>query len=91
MLRRTLFPFQHDPYPWAMGRDETNTEVLKSLMATYVYGWEVERLKDLEKDPADFTRNLYQPELGQQSSEWATSYPGYLLLGGGASKDPGGR
>jgi hypothetical protein len=69
MLRRTLFPFYYDPYPWVTRRDETNTEVLKSLMAIYIYRLEIQRLKDLEEDPADFTCNLYQPELGQQSCE----------------------
>jgi hypothetical protein len=69
ILRRRLFPFHYDPYPWVKGRDETNAEVLKSLMAIYLYRAEVQNLRGLKEDPADFNSHLYQPELGEQSFE----------------------
>lgn len=70
MLRRKLFPFSYDPYPWVKGRKETTTEVLKSVLATYVFRKEVNRLKEIPDDPADFSFNLYQPELNENGSEY---------------------
>ncbi|CAB3993849.1 Hypothetical predicted protein [Paramuricea clavata] len=68
ILRRRLFPFHYDPYPWVKGRDETNVEVLKSLMAIYLHRAEVQNLRGLKEDPADFNSHLYQPELGGHTS-----------------------
>ena len=65
ILRRKLFPFSHDPYPWVKGREETTTEVLKSVLASYVFRKEVNRLKEIPNDPANFSFNLYQPELNE--------------------------
>lgn len=70
ILRRKLFPFSHDPHPWVEGRKETTAEVLKSVLATYMFRKEVEKLKELSNDPADFTANLYQPECNENASEY---------------------
>ncbi|CAB4027056.1 Hypothetical predicted protein, partial [Paramuricea clavata] len=69
ILRRRLFPFHYDPYPWVKGRDETNVEVLKSLMAIYLHRAEVQNLRGLKEDPADFNSHLYQPELGGKNKQ----------------------
>ena len=70
ILRRKLFPFSYDPHPWVKGRKETTTEVLKSVLAIYVFRKEVNWLKEIPKDPADFSCNLYQPELNGNGSEY---------------------
>ena len=65
MLRRRFFPFVYDPHPWVNGREETNTEVLRSIMAIYIFQLEVRKLKNLTHDPANFSKYLYQPEMGE--------------------------
>ncbi|CAB3991294.1 Hypothetical predicted protein [Paramuricea clavata] len=70
ILRWTLFPFQHNPCPWVKGRGETTVEVLRSILVTYVFRMEVNKLKDMPEDPADFTCNLYQPELDDEGLEF---------------------
>ena len=45
-----------------LGRPETTQEVLKSIMAIYLYRKKIEDLKHHPSDPANFTDNLYQPE-----------------------------
>ena len=70
ILRRTLFPFQHNPWAWVKGRGETTVEVLRSILVTYVFRMEVKKLKDMPEDPADFTCNLYQPELDDEGLEF---------------------
>ena len=62
LLRRKLLPFFYDPHPWIEGREETPSEIMRSLMAIYIFRMEVKALKDLDNDPADFTEPLYQPE-----------------------------
>lgn len=59
ILRRKLFPFYYDPHPWVIGRPETNG----------IYRMEVERLRSLSDDPANFSNYLYQPEIGEGSCE----------------------
>lgn len=44
------------------GREETTEEVLKSILAIYLYREKISDLKHDETDPADFERYLYQPE-----------------------------
>ena len=44
-----------------IGRPETTEETVKSIMAVYLYRRKIEDLKH-HVDPADFTKNLYQPE-----------------------------
>ena len=70
ILWRKLFPFSYDPHPWVKGRTETTTEVLKSVLAIYVFRKEVNWLKEIPDDPADFSCNLYQPELNANGSEY---------------------
>ena len=62
LLRRKLLSFFYDPHPWIKGREETPSEIMRSLMAIYIFRMEVKALKDLDNDPADFTEHLYQPE-----------------------------
>ena len=45
-----------------IGRVETPLDILRSILATYVYRKKVTDLMNLEKDPADFNTYLYQPE-----------------------------
>lgn len=70
MLRRKLFPFFYDPHPWIKGREETPSEIMRSLMAIYIFRMDVKALKDLDNDPADFTEYLYQPEKGEGKSDY---------------------
>ena len=44
-----------------IGRPETTEEAVKSKMAIYLYRRKIEDLKH-HVDPADFKKNLYQPE-----------------------------
>ncbi|CAB3978040.1 Hypothetical predicted protein, partial [Paramuricea clavata] len=62
ILRRKLFPFMHDPHPWVEGRPETTGEILKSILAIFLYRKRIDDLKHHVTDPADFSKNLYQPE-----------------------------
>lgn len=43
-------------------RPDTTPEVLKSIMAIYLYRKKIEDLKHHASDPANFYDNLYQPE-----------------------------
>ena len=43
-------------------RKETTAEVLKSIMAIYLFHFEIERISKLDVDPANFKDFLYQPE-----------------------------
>ena len=52
------------------GRGETTTELLKSIMATYLYCFEIKRLSNLEVDPANFYDFLYQPEIDRKTGEF---------------------
>ena len=45
-----------------VGRAETTGEVLKSIMAIFLYRKRVDDLKHHTTDPADFSKYLYQPE-----------------------------
>ena len=45
-----------------VGRPETTGEVLKSIMAIFLYRKRVDDLKHHGSDPADFSKYLYQPE-----------------------------
>lgn len=69
VMRRRLFPFSHNPYPWCTGREETATEVMRSLLAIYLYRFEIARLSMLPVDPPNFTKYLYQPERDNETSE----------------------
>lgn len=70
ILRRSLFPFNYDPHQWVDGRVETTVELLKSIMAIYLYRYEVKRLKTFPGNPADFSKFLYQPERDADTSEF---------------------
>ncbi len=52
------------------GRKETTSELLKSIIAIYLYRFEVERLLKLDVDPANFKDFLYQPEKDVQTGEF---------------------
>ena len=52
------------------GRKETTSELLKSIIAIYLYCFEVERLLKLDVDPANFKEFLYQPEKDVQTGEF---------------------
>jgi hypothetical protein len=41
-----------------------------SIMAIYLFRWEVNRLKELADDPADFSLHLYQPEQDNETHEY---------------------
>lgn len=69
IMRRTLFPFQHNPYGWVSKRPETENELMKSIMAIYLFRHEVGILKNAAADPADFSKYLYQPERDPETSE----------------------
>ena len=45
-----------------IGQNETKLEIMKTIIAIYLFRWHVEELKKLPEDPADFTKDLYQPE-----------------------------
>lgn len=45
-----------------IGRPETTSEVLKSIMAIYLFRKKIADLRHCESSPADFCHNLYQPE-----------------------------
>lgn len=51
------------------GREETTEEVLKSILAIYLYREKISDLKHDETDPADFERYLYQPEKDTSTGE----------------------
>ena len=51
------------------GRKETTAEVLKSIMAIYLFRFEIERISKLDVDPANFKDFLYQPEKDAQTGE----------------------
>ncbi len=70
MLQRKLFPFCYDPHPWVTGRDETNVEILRWILAIYVFRLQVRELKSNLEDPADFSIYLYQPEFDQDMGEY---------------------
>ncbi|XP_028416819.1 uncharacterized protein LOC114541027 [Dendronephthya gigantea] len=70
ILRRTLFPFCHDPNPWVKGRQETIGEVLKSLMEIYLYRSSFQELKNNLDSPADFYNFMYQPEKDVRTNEY---------------------
>ena len=40
-------------------------EILKTIMAIYLFRWEVDKLKNSGVDPANFSEYLYQPETGE--------------------------
>jgi hypothetical protein len=44
-------------------RQETTGEILKSIMAIFIYRKKIDNLLNHPKDPADFINNLYQPEM----------------------------
>lgn len=52
------------------GREETTGEVLKSLIAIYLYRSQLQKLRDNPDDPADFFQNLYQPEKDVRTNEY---------------------
>lgn len=52
------------------GRQETIGEVLKSLMAIYLYRSRLQELKNNLDDPADFYNNMYQPEKDTHTNEF---------------------
>ena len=45
------------------GREETTGEILKSIMAIFIFRKKTDDLRNHPKDPADFINNLYQPEM----------------------------
>ncbi len=52
-----------------LGRKEKTVEVLRSIMAIYLFRSRVNQLKIHETDPADFSSFLYQPEKHEVSNE----------------------
>ena len=46
-----------------LGREETNGEILKSIMAIFLYRRKIEDLRNHTTDPADFINYLHQPEI----------------------------
>lgn len=54
ILRRKLFPFMHDPHPWIRDKPEESEDVMKSIMAIYLYRRKIEDLKHHLSDPANF-------------------------------------
>jgi hypothetical protein len=52
------------------GRDETVGEVLKSLLAIYIYRFRLQEFKDNPDDPVDFFSHLYQPEKDIRTNEY---------------------
>jgi hypothetical protein len=51
------------------GRKETTTEIMKSIMAIYLFRFEIGRLANLANDPANFSKFLYQPEIDHETGE----------------------
>lgn len=64
ILRRKLFFFMHDPHPWIRDKPEELEDVMKSIMAIYLYRRKIEDLKHHPSDPTNFSDYLYQPEKG---------------------------
>lgn len=58
ILRRKLFPFMHDPHPWIRDKPEESEDVMKSIMAIYLYRRKIEDLKHHLSDPANFSDYL---------------------------------
>lgn len=52
-----------------VGREETTPDVLRSLLAIYIYRKEVQDLQSSLDDPVDFSKFLYQPERNEKTSE----------------------
>jgi hypothetical protein len=46
-ILRILFTFFYDPHPWVKGREEMSVEIIKSIMAIYIFRMEVGKLKNL--------------------------------------------
>ena len=74
LLRRSLFPFMYDPQPWVKGREETPDEIMKSIMAIYIFRMEIKKLKQHSEDPADFSKYLYQPEVDKGNNCCGATY-----------------
>ena len=53
-----------------LGRDETKLEIMKSIMAIYLFRWDVQEMKKQPNDPADFAKYLYQPEKDDETNEF---------------------
>ena len=52
-----------------LGRKETIVELLRSIMAIYLFRSRVDQLKTHDTDPADFCSFLYQPEKHETTNE----------------------
>jgi hypothetical protein len=52
------------------GRKETRAELLMSIMAIYLFRWEVQKLKELPDNHANFSDFLYQPEKDEDTNEY---------------------
>jgi hypothetical protein len=53
-----------------LGRDETKLEIMKTIMAIYLFRWDVQEMKKQPNDPADFAKYLYQPEKDDETNEF---------------------
>ena len=64
-IKNLLFYISVVPYVFLYfsGRQETTTELLKSIMTIYLYRFEIRCLSKLECDRANFFDFLYQPEI----------------------------
>ena len=71
-IKNLLFYISVVPYVFLYfsGRQETTTELLKSIMAIYLYRFEIRRLSKLECDRANFFDFLYQPEIDTVTKEF---------------------
>ena len=71
-IKNLLFYISVVPYVFLYfsGRQETTTELLKSIMAIYLYRFEICRLSKLECDRANFFDFLYQPEIDTVTKEY---------------------
>ena len=57
-------------YHYSIGKTENAGEVLKSLMAIYIYRYHLKKLKNDPDDPADFYNYMYQPEKDARTNEF---------------------
>ena len=60
IIRQNLVPAGHTPYPFRRNNPESYLDMLRSIVATYLYR---EKIEELKKENVDFSTFLYVPEI----------------------------
>jgi hypothetical protein len=68
--RRNIVNFTKKGVDFFTGRKETRAELLMSIMAIFLFRWEVQKLKELPVNDANFKDFLYQPEKDEDTNEY---------------------